>query len=138
MKYDEDISSLGLHLREFLLAQLDGCIEIPDLSANMVAYGYGSGYIDMICTIIPSKKGIKLGFYKGSELPDPENLLTGSGKVHRYVEIKSEKDIRSRAIKQLVKEAIKSWKTRKQTKALSADRVRQSYGGGARLPKAGF
>jgi hypothetical protein len=47
-------------------------------------------------------------------------LLTGSGKVHRYVEIKSEKDIRRRAIKQLVKEAIKSWKTRKQTKALSA------------------
>ena len=124
MKYDESISSLGLHLRKFLLSQLDGCSEMPDISANMIAYGYGTGYIDMICTIIPSKKGIKLGFYKGSELPDPENLLTGSGKVHRYVEIKSEKDIRSRAIRQLMKEAIKSWKTRKQTKALSADRVR--------------
>jgi hypothetical protein len=116
MKYDESISSLGLHLREFLLSQLDGFTEIPDLSANIIAYGYGTGYIDMVCTIIPSKKGIKLGFYKGSELPDPESLLTGSGKVHRYVEIKSEKDIRSRAIKQLVKEAIKSWKKRKQTK----------------------
>jgi len=116
LKYDESVSSLGLRLREFLLSQLDGCTEMPDVPANMVAYGYGTGYIDMVCTIIPSKKGIKLGFYKGSELPDPENLLTGSGKVHRYVEIKSEKDIRSRAIKQLVKEAIKSWKTRKQTK----------------------
>jgi len=141
-KYDELVSSLGLHLREFLLSQLDGCIEMPDLSANMVAYGFGTGYIDMICTIIPSRKGIKLGFYKGSELPDPENLLTGSGKVHRYVEIKSEKDIRSRAIKQLVKEAIKSWKARKLTKGLSADRVRpdsyRGYRGGARLPKAGF
>ena len=141
-KYDESVSSLGLHLREFLLSQLDGCIEMPDLSANMVAYGFGTGYIDMICTIIPSRKGIKLGFYKGSELPDPENLLTGSGKVHRYVEIKSEKDIRSRAIKQLVKKAIKSWKARKLTKALSAGRVRldsyRAYSGGARLPKAGF
>ena len=116
MKYDESISSLGLHLREFLLAQLDGGIETPDLSASMIAYGYGTGYIDTICTIIPSKKGIKLGLYRGSELPDPEKLLTGSGKVHRYVEIKSEEDLRNRALKQLMKEAIKSWKARKQTK----------------------
>ena len=117
VKYDKSISSLRLHLREFLHSLLDGCTEMPDLYANMIAYGYGTGYVDMVCTIIPSKKGIKLGFYKGSDLPDPENLLTGSGKVHRYVEIKSEKDIRRRAIRQLVKEAIKSWKTRKQTKA---------------------
>ena len=116
MKYNESISSLGLHLRQFLLSQLDGCTETPDLSANMIAYGYGTGYIDTICTIIPSKKGIKLGLYRGSELPDPEKLLTGSGKVHRYVEIKSEADLRKRALKQLMKDAIKTWKARKDTK----------------------
>ena len=116
MKYDESISSLGLQLRDFLLSQLDGCVEIPDIPANMIAYGYGPGYTDMVCTIIPSKKGVKLGFYKGSELPYPTKLLTGSGKVHRYVEIKSENDIKNRALKQLVKEGLKSWKTRKQIK----------------------
>ena len=120
MKYDDSISSLGLDLRKFLLSQLDGCTEIPDPSANMIAYGYGTSYADMVCTIIPSKKGIKLGFYRGSELPDPENLLTGSGKVHRYVEIKSEKEIKKRALKQLVKEAIKFWKRRKQS-AMSSE-----------------
>ena len=114
MQYDESVSSLTFHLREFLLSQLDGCIEIPDIPANIIAYSYGSGYSDTVCTIMPSKRGVKLGFYKGSELPDPEKLLTGSGKVHRYVEIKSEKDIQNRDLKQLVKEALKSWKSRKQ------------------------
>ena len=113
LKYDKSVSSLGLQLREFLLAQLEGCIELPDQAANIIGYGYGTGYIDLVCTIIPSKKGIKLGFNRGSELPDPGKLLTGSGKVHRYVEIKSENDIRSTAIKELIREAIKAWKIRK-------------------------
>jgi hypothetical protein len=117
LKYDEPISSLGLQLREFILLQFEGCTEIPDLPANIIAYGYGTGYSDTLCTIIPSKKGIKLGFYRGSELPDPEKLLTGSGKVHRYVEIKSQDDIKARALKQLLKEATKAWKSRKKTKA---------------------
>ena len=115
-KYNESISTLGFQLREFLLSSLKDCTEIPDLSGNIIHFGYGPGYKDTVCTLIPSRKGIKLGFYRGSELPDPEKLLTGSGKLHRYVEINSEKDIRSRAVKQLVKEAIKSWKTRKQMK----------------------
>jgi hypothetical protein len=71
VKYDKSISSLGLHLREFLLSQLDGCTEMPDLPAKMIAYGYGTGYVDMVCTIIPSKKGIKLGFYKGKRTARP-------------------------------------------------------------------
>jgi len=115
-QYDESISTLGFQLRDFLVASLKDCTEIPDASGNIIHYGYGTGYIDTICTIIPSRKGIKLGFYRGSELPDPEKLLTGSGKVHRYVEIKSKKDIQDRALKQLMKEAISAWKTRKQAK----------------------
>jgi hypothetical protein len=112
VKYDAPVRELALRLREFLLKQLKGVTEQADVPANMVAYGYGPGYKDMICTIIPSKKGVKLGFYKGSELPDPTKLLTGSGKVHKYVEIKTEKDVESAALKALLAEAFKSYKAR--------------------------
>ena len=111
-KYTEEVSTLAYELRDFLLSELKGIIEIPDVSANMTAYGYGPGYKDMICTIIPSKKGIKLGFYKGSELPDPEKLLTGSGKVHKYVEIKTAADIKNPALKKLINEALKAYHIR--------------------------
>jgi hypothetical protein len=115
-KYDEDTLTLGLRLREFLLSQLEDCLEMPDTPANIIAYGYGPGYTDLICTIIPSKKGIKLGFNRGSEFDDPKKLLRGSGKVHRYVEIKSEKDFHSTALKQLIKQGFKACKKRKNAK----------------------
>jgi hypothetical protein len=112
-KYDERISRLGFHLRAFLLKELKQIIEYPDGPANIIGYGYGPGYKELICTIIPSKKGIKLGFYKGSELPDPEKILTGSGKVHRYVEIHSENDPENSSIQALLKEALKAHEARK-------------------------
>jgi len=111
-RYDERVSKLGFQLREFLLKELKQIIEYPDGPANIIGYGYGPGYKQLLCTIIPSKKGIKLGFYKGSELPDPKKLLTGSGKVHRYVEIKSESDLKDTAIKKLVDEALSAYHKR--------------------------
>jgi hypothetical protein len=111
-KYDERISSLGFRLREYLLKELKDISETPDIKANIVGYGYGPGYKAMICAIIPSKKGIKLGFNRGSELPDPAKLLTGSGKVHKYVEINSEKELVLPALKKLLKEAVKAYHQR--------------------------
>lgn len=111
-KYDENISALALVLRGYLLAQLSNIKEYPDVPANVIGYGYGPGYKDQICVIIPSKKGIKLGFNRGSELPDPAGLLTGSGKVHRYVVINSEKEIKSAALKKLLAEGVKAWMRR--------------------------
>ncbi len=112
-RYDEKIALLASKLRKFLLEKLEGIMEIPDNTANLIGYGYGTGYKDTICTILLSKKGVKLGFYKGSELPDPKKLLTGNGKVHRYVEIKTEQDITNPALKQLLKEALHAYKKRK-------------------------
>jgi hypothetical protein len=111
-KYDTSVSALGFQLRDYLLKELKGIIEYPDMPAHLIGYGYGPGYKEMICTIIPSKKGIKLGFYKGSELPDPETLLTGSGKVHRHVVINSDQDLKKLALKKLLSEAVKAYQKR--------------------------
>ena len=110
-KFPETVSTLALRLRQFLLNQLKGIIEQPDNSANIIGYGFGPGYKDMICTIILSKKGVKLGLYKGTDLPDPGKLLTGSGKVHKYVEIKSTQDLNNE-VRNLLDEALKMYKKR--------------------------
>lgn len=110
--YDPEVSTIGFQVRTFLKQQLKDIIEYPDVSARIIGYGYGSGYKQTICTIIPSKTGIKLGFYKGSELPDPEKLLTGTGKVHKHVVIKSSSDLKSTALKNLLTEALKAYQER--------------------------
>lgn len=105
-KYNIGISTLAQQLRGFLLEQLPAINEEIDLPANMASYNYGFGYKNAICVIIPSKKGLKLGFNRGSALPDPEKLLTGTGKVHRYVVINTAADFNKPAVKQLLVEAL--------------------------------
>ena len=111
-QYDEPVCKAAIQLRKIVLANLPGIIEQVDLPAKMIAYCYGQKYIEMICTIIPSKKGIKLGFYKGADLPDAQHLLEGTGKISRYVEIKTGEKINPGAVKDLLKNALAAYKER--------------------------
>lgn len=100
-QYDEPVYSNALILREVILANLPNIIEQLDLSAKMIGYCYGQKYSELICVIIPSKKGLKLGFNRGTQLRDQDNLLKGAGKISRYVQVKSEEQIKSHSIKEL-------------------------------------
>lgn len=111
-KYDEQIFSNATKLREVIFSNPPDITEQIDIPARMIAYCYGQKYSEMICTIIPSKKGLKLGFYKGNELPDPCGMLKGTGKISRYVEIKSDKEIKSAALKKLLKSGLKAYRDR--------------------------
>jgi hypothetical protein len=78
----------------------------------MIAYCYGQKYAELICVIIPSKKGLKLGFNKGNELPDPSGLLKGNGKISRYVLINSDIEIKSMDLMNLLSNALKAYNNR--------------------------
>ena len=109
-QYDEQVFTNALKLREVLLANLPDIIEQIDMPAKMIAYCYGQKYDELICVIIPSKKGLKLGFNRGVDLPDPDKLLEGTGKISRYVVIKSDKQINSPSIKKLLSSALTAYK----------------------------
>lgn len=111
--YPDNVYSNAVKLRVLLFKVLPDIQETLDKPARIIGYGYGSKYSDSICAMIPSQKGLKLGFYKGTELPDPAKLLTGSGKVHKFVEIKSVKDINSSVFKKLLATAYKAYLQRK-------------------------
>ncbi|MBL7932123.1 MAG: hypothetical protein JNL60_09475 [Bacteroidia bacterium] len=104
-KYDARISAIWLAASKLILDNINGVYEQSDLPANLMAYGLGPGYKGMICTLIFSKKQVKMGFNRGTELSDPSRLLSGSGKLHKYVALNSEADVKSPALKELLKEA---------------------------------
>ena len=105
-QYDAEVYKNALVLREIIFANLPNIIEQIDAPANMIPYCYSQKYAGLICVIIPSKKGLKLGFNRGTSLPDPDNLLEGKGKISRYVQIKSSEQINSPALKQLLTNAL--------------------------------
>lgn len=111
--HPDKVQQLVSKMRQQLLSLLPGIQETLDKSAKMIAYGYGPKYANMVCSIILSQKGIKLSLYKGSELPDPNGLLTGSGKVHRHVVINTPEAIDRPAVKDLIEEGYRAYLRRR-------------------------
>lgn len=108
--YPPDVQLLADHLRKLIIERLPTVQEQLDTKAKLIGYSFGSRYIDLICTLIPSKKGLKVGFYKGSTLPDPASLLTGSGKLHRYVII--HENLNMEALATLLDQAYEAYRNR--------------------------
>ncbi|MBC7864317.1 MAG: DUF1801 domain-containing protein [Bacteroidia bacterium] len=111
-QYNKEVQLLFQKTRALIKAQIPTINEQLDLPAKMLAYTFGKKYEDVICTIILSKKGVKLGFYKGAELPDPKKILAGTGKIHKYVEMTERTNVN--AVKKLLNAAYKTYVKRKE------------------------
>ncbi len=110
--YPEEVAKDALRIRNIVLENCSSIKEQIDVPAKMIAYSYGPKYTDMICTIIPSKTGVKLGFYKGNELSDPDGILEGEGKISRYIQFNDKKEIKTSSIKNLLLLAQKAYEER--------------------------
>jgi hypothetical protein len=110
--YSSEVQVLADQARRLLLKLLPAAEETVDPTLAILSYGYGPGYRGMICTLLLSKSGVKIGFVNGAELPDPAQLLEGSGKKHKYIQLKTASDLNRSSVKQLVKAAHVAWRQR--------------------------
>ena len=83
--YPPAVRDVARTLRGIILNVAPALEESIDEKARVVGYGVGAGYSGLVCTIILSKKGVKVGLVGSAEWPDPDGLLEGTGKRHRYV-----------------------------------------------------
>lgn len=113
--YAKPVQHAAEQLRTIVAQNLPDIIEQVDLPAKMIGYCYGQKYAHLICTIIPSQKGLKLGFNKGTELHDPEKCLEGTGKISRYMVIDLAKPINKKPLHHLLAQALELYKARMAT-----------------------
>jgi hypothetical protein len=114
MPYPPQVQELALAANDVLLEVLPGAELSFDEKAKVIGYGYGPGYKGLVCTLLLSKNGVKIGVAYGAELPDPKNIMQGSGKVHRHVQLSTEDDLKRPGLKALLKAALAAWKKRSQ------------------------
>ncbi len=110
--YPPEVRDIAVAAKSFLEGAIPGAAETLDGSAKIIGYGYAPGYKGLICTLILSRAGVKLGIVRGSELPDPKGLMRGSGKVHRHVQLQSVADLKKPGLRSLLKAAVAAWKQR--------------------------
>ena len=111
-RYPDNVQALAREATRLIRRLLPDVDESADSSGGLISFGYGPGYKGMVCTLILSKTGVKIGLVRGSELDDPRGLLEGSGKVHRYIQMKSAADLRRPGVSALIKSTYAAWRKR--------------------------
>jgi hypothetical protein len=71
--------------RARMLAAFPDAIETAE--GKEFGYGFDRGYKGLVFTISLKKYGVNLGIIGGASMDDPDELLQGTGKLHRHVEI---------------------------------------------------
>ena len=74
----------------------------PTACVDDAAFGYVNAF----------KAHVNVGFFRGAEIADPENLLEGTGKLMRHVKLKPEGDVDPTALTNLIKTAYADMKGR--------------------------
>ena len=110
--YSDDVGRLAESTRRLLRELLPAVEESIDSSGPYAFYGYGPGYKGMICSIIVSKGGVKLGLVDAVGLDDPHKLLEGAGKRHRHIVIEGPGDLQKAGVRELVRANAAAWRER--------------------------
>jgi hypothetical protein len=114
--YSPQVQKLALASRKFILRIIPKAIEMVDPKSKVIGFGFGTGYKDMICSLMPAKTWVTLGIAGGAELPDPQKLMEGAGKIHRHVKLKTGADLKNPALEALLKAALARWRERNGSK----------------------
>ena len=97
------IQALAHQLRSLIVDVLPDVVEVPWPTQGVVGYGVGpKKQSQHFCYIAVQNDYVNLGFNYGAELPDPDQLLQGTGKLFRHMKIKREEDVTRPAVRRLL------------------------------------
>ncbi len=101
--YSPDVQAISRMLRSSARQVMPTAHEFVYHAA--VNYAVSDSAFDRICYIAPQKNYVTLGFFFGSHLADPHNLLLGEGKRLRHVKVRSLAEASNPALGLLMKAA---------------------------------
>jgi hypothetical protein len=111
--YDDTIAEIALAVRRFVLTEVPEATESIYDAYNAVAMGYSfTGRLkESFCHIAVYSKHVNLGFNRGAELPDPRQILQGTGKQVRHLTIREARDLADPYLRRLLRVAVQNAKT---------------------------
>jgi hypothetical protein len=111
-EHDLRVGELALELREMVLREAPTATETLFKSyALSMSYSLTDRWSQGFCYVAVYRKHVNLGFLRGAELEDPENLLVGSGALMRHLSIRRPEDLKQRHIRAFIRAAIKHSKS---------------------------
>ncbi len=94
MKHNEEFEQAIQNFFEEIYTVFPQVVEVVWVRQKNIGYGTGpKKNTEHFCWVMPATKHVTLGFNYGAELPDPKNLLEGTGKLFRHCKIRSIADL---------------------------------------------
>jgi hypothetical protein len=106
--YDPHVSRLALAVREVVLEEAPAAIEsISKGYALAIGFSFtGKPLKDGFCHIATYSSYVNLGFNRGALLPDPGEVLAGTGKLIRHMTIRNADDLNRLLVRRFLQAAI--------------------------------
>lgn len=91
--YDDTVQAIARRLRDLVLDVMPQANEVVTGHKN-ISYSTDAGMMKGgMVYIAPFKDSVNLGFVDGIDLPDPNNLLAGTGKRLRHIKFKTTEQV---------------------------------------------
>jgi len=101
--FSPTVQDLATRTRELIRDVYPNIVEVPWPKQRVIGYGVGPRKMsEHFCFIAVHKDHVNLGFNYGAELPDPEGLLEGPGKLLRHTKIATPEDLARPALRALL------------------------------------
>ncbi len=107
-KYAPEVGAVAQAALAKLRARLPGAIELVYDGYNALAIGFSptERASDVIISIALYPRWVNLFFLRGADLPDPQQLLKGSGKTIRHLVLEDAATLDKPAVKRLLTQAL--------------------------------
>jgi hypothetical protein len=104
--FDPRVRDLAARTQALVFDVYPEVVEVPWPRQNVAGYGIGPKKMsEHFCYIALYDDHVNLGFNQGAELPDPEGLLEGPGKMLRHTKIAEPEDLEDPAVRRLLEAA---------------------------------
>jgi len=109
-KYLPEIAAQAHACLKILRTRLPGAIQLVYDNYNALVVGFGPSEkpSEAIFSLVIYPRYLNLYFLQGARVPDPRNLLQGSGNVGRYIMLRVPADLNRPDIRELMSAAIES------------------------------
>ena len=103
-RFDTDVRDLARAALSSLRSVLPDAVESAE--GGEIGLGVGPGYRGLVFTISPQRTYVNVGVAGGASLDDPDNLLEGTGKVHRHLKVRTAEELDDKRVRALLRRAV--------------------------------
>ncbi len=105
-RHGPTVQAVARALRDLIRREFEGAVERVDFGNRLLAYGRSMKMRDLTFAVVPHSAHVNLQLADGVDLPDPTDIVEGTGKRIRHVKIRSVEQAASPPVREIVRAQI--------------------------------